>query len=159
MSLSVIKLVSGGQSGADRAALDVAIELGIAHGGWVPQGRWAEDGVLAARYQLRETDSPQVALRTEWNVRDADATLIFFHGEPTGGTALTVRFAASYQKPALCVNLATSDETVAAHAITAWLNEIRPAILNVAGPRASNDPLIYDAVSRILRRVFEREQA
>jgi hypothetical protein len=158
MSLSVIKLVSGGQSGADRAALDVAIELGIAHGGWVPQGRWAEDGVLAAPYQMRETDSPQVAVRTEWNVRDADATLIFSHGEPSGGTALTARFAASYQKPVLCVDLATSDETVAARSIAVWLAEFRPAILNVAGPRGSNDPLIYDAVSRVLRRVFEREK-
>ncbi len=80
MVRTLMKIISGGQTGADRAALDVAIECGIDHGGWVPQGRWAEDGPLPRGYHMRETEVTQLATRTEWNVRDADATLIFSHG-------------------------------------------------------------------------------
>ncbi|HVU87102.1 MAG TPA: putative molybdenum carrier protein [Pirellulales bacterium] len=149
-----VKIVSGGQAGADRAALDVAIELAIEHGGWVPRGRWAEDGPLPPRYRMQESESAQPAERTEGNVRDSDATLIFSHGPPTGGTALTARVAERLRKPALSIDLAVSDEAAAARDITAWLQRVRPQVLNVAGPRASNDPLIYDAVSRVLRRVL-----
>jgi hypothetical protein len=154
MTASVRKIVSGGQTGADRAALDTAIELRIEHGGWVPRGRCAEDGPLAPWYQLVENDSPQPALRTEWNVRDADATLIFSHGPLAGGSALTLAFAERYGKPCLHVDLAQMDETVAAATLAEWLARIEPVVLNVAGPRASNDPLIYNAVCRILRRVL-----
>ena len=148
------KIVSGGQTGADRAALDVALELRIPHGGWVPRGRWAEDGPLPGRYECQEIDSPQPAVRTAANVRDADATLIFAHGPPSGGTALTLDVAQPLQKPVLCIDLLTAAECAVARRIAAWLAEHRPPVLNVAGPRASNDPLIYDAVSRILRRVL-----
>ena len=134
--------------------LDVAIEASIEHGGWAPRGRWAEDGPLAPRYRLEEAESPQPAQRTEWNVRDADATLIFSHGPPTGGTSLTVEFAGRHQKPALCIDLAVTEEAAAAVEVMAWLRQVQPAVLNIAGPRASNDPLIYDAVSRVLRRVL-----
>jgi hypothetical protein len=157
MTRLLSKIVSGGQSGADRAALDVAIELDIDHGGWVPRGRWAEDGPLAPRYQMQEAGSTQPSQRTEWNVRDTDATLIFSHGTPTGGTALTASFAQQHQKPALSIDLTASDEAQAASTIVAWLRRVRPKVLNVAGPRASNDPLIYDAVSRVLRRVLASE--
>jgi hypothetical protein len=147
------KIVSGGQTGADRAALDVAIEFAIEHGGWAPRGRWAEDGPLAPRYQLQETESAQVAQRTEWNVRDADATLIFSHGPPTGGTALTASLAERYRRPVLCIDLATTDEATAASEIGAWLSDVRPMVLNVAGPRASNDPLIVRrSVARLATR-------
>jgi hypothetical protein len=155
MAKTVAKIISGGQTGADRAALDVAIEFGIEHGGWVPRGRWAEDGPLPRRYHMRETEATQPATRTESNVRDADATLIFSHGALSGGTALTVSFAERCGKPVLCVDLACTDEAAAAQEVAAWLKRGAPAVLNVAGPRASNDPLIYDAVSRVLRRVFE----
>ena len=148
------RVISGGQTGADRAALDVARELGLAHGGWVPRGRWAEDGVLATHYQVQETESPHTAIRTEWNVRDADATLVFSHGPATGGTALTIELAGRLGKPLLQVDFAASDEAQATQQVTAWLQKVRPEVLNVAGPRASNDPLIYDSVSRVLRRVF-----
>ena len=154
MSSSVRKIVSGGQTGADRAALDTAIELRIEHGGWAPRGRWAEDGPLAPRYHLAETDSRQPSLRTEWNVRDADATLIFSHGPLVGGSALTLMFAEQCGKPILHLDLVELDEAAAAKTLAQWLGQIAPAVLNVAGPRASNDPLIYDAVCRILRRVL-----
>lgn len=157
MSITVNKIVSGGQTGADRAALDVAIEQGIDHGGWAPRGRWAEDGPLPPRYQLRETDSSQVAVRTEWNVRDAGATLIFGHGPLSGGTALTLIYAERLDKPSLYVDMEQQEEATAAAEIRVWLARIRPVTLNVAGPRASNDPLIYDAVLRVLRRVFDRK--
>ena len=85
-----MQIVSGGQTGADRAALDIALELGFESGGWVPLGRQAEDGKIPDRYpNLRETDSPLPAVRTELNVRDSDATLIVSHGTLVGGTALT----------------------------------------------------------------------
>ena len=87
-----MKLVSGGQTGADRAALDVALELGIDHGGWVPKGRAAEDGRLPSRYRVRETPSEDPAERTERNVADADAALLISHGPLTGGSELTRRF-------------------------------------------------------------------
>jgi len=147
-------IISGGQTGADRAALDVALELGIPHGGWVPKGRWAEDGPLAARYHCQEIDSPQPAVRTAANVRDSDAILIFAHGPLTGGTALTFDVAQQLRKPVLCIDFLTADEAEVTQAVTAWLAECQPQVLNVAGPRASNDPLIYDAVSRVLRRVL-----
>jgi hypothetical protein len=154
MNATVQTIISGGQTGADRAALDVAIELAINHGGWVPRGRWAEDGAIAACYRVQETDSPHPTVRTEYNVRDADATLIFSHGSLSGGSALTIDFARRYAKPFMHVDLIEQDDGQAAQAVTAWLAATQPAVLNVAGPRASNDPLIYDAVSRVLRRVF-----
>ena len=80
------RIVSGGQTGVDRAALDVALELSIPCGGWCPKGRKAEDGALPARYPLKETPSEEYAQRTTWNVRDSDGTLILTHGAPTGGT-------------------------------------------------------------------------
>src|SRR5687768_672118 len=90
----VMKLISGGQTGADRAALDVALELGIDHGGWVPKGRSAEDGPLPGRYRVRETPSEDRAERTKRNVADSDATLLISHGPLTGGSELTRRSAA-----------------------------------------------------------------
>jgi hypothetical protein len=151
----VRRIISGGQTGADRAALDVAIALGIEQSGWVPRGRWAEDGPLAPRYQVREASSSHLADRTELNVRDSDATLILSHGPLTGGSALTLFLAQERGKPVLHVDLVKHDEASATRLATVWIAEVRPAVLNVAGPRASIDPLIYDAVSRVLRRIFE----
>src|SRR3954470_16119485 len=89
----VRKIISGGQTGADRAALDAALALGIPHGGWVPKGRWAEDGPLDPRYTVQETPTAVVSVRTAWNVRDSDATLIISHSKLSGGSALTRRLA------------------------------------------------------------------
>ena len=94
-----MKIISGGQTGADRAALDFAIDHGIEHGGWCPKGRWAEDGAIAERYPLKETPSADVAQRTEWNARDSDGTLVITEGAPVAGTALTKR--ASSSRPAV----------------------------------------------------------
>ena len=93
------KIISGGQTGADRAALDAAIELGIPHGGWIPKGRLTEDGPLPDRYQLVEMPTASYPKRTEQNVIDSDGTLIVTHGKLTGGSALTQKLARSMDAP------------------------------------------------------------
>ncbi len=145
------KIVSGGQTGVDRAALDVAIEMGIPHGGWCPRGRLAEDGTIPPRYQLVETDSPDYAVRTERNVLDADATLILCRGQPTGGTELTLRLAQRHGKPHLAVDL---QQPIDPQAIRRWLAEHGRGTLNVAGPRESQSPGIHAEAREFLRRLL-----
>ncbi|MCM2370182.1 putative molybdenum carrier protein [Aporhodopirellula aestuarii] len=130
------KIVSGGQTGVDRGALDAAIMLGIAHGGWCPAGRLAEDGRVPSKYQLDELESRYYPDRTEQNVIDSDATLLLYRGKITGGTKLTLRICRKANKPSLSVSVVDGDEC--AEEIAAWLAEIRPTVLNVAGPRESN---------------------
>lgn len=146
------RIVSGGQTGVDRAALDVALELRIPCGGWVPAGRRAEDGRLAERYPLRETPTRNYPERTLWNVRDSDATLIVTAGPPTGGTALTVDLAAKLGRPCHVVDL---DGTSGPAEVRAWLSESKAATLNVAGPRESTVPGIYNRAHSWLLSLFE----
>ncbi|MBW4699905.1 MAG: putative molybdenum carrier protein [Aphanocapsa lilacina HA4352-LM1] len=148
------RIVSGGQTGVDRAALDVARALGIATGGWCPAGRWAEDGVIPESYPLVPTPLSDLAQRTAWNVRDADGTLILTVGEPTGGTALTVRVACELAKPHLVVDLAG---TLDFEPVRSWLREQSIRILNVAGPRASTCAGIYDRAFTFLHRCLKPE--
>jgi hypothetical protein len=142
--------VSGGQTGADRGALDAAIELDLPHGGWCPAGRLAEDGAIPAHYALRETDSARYEQRTERNVVDSDATLLVTRGEPTGGSALTAALARKHHKPLLHLDLATTPPAAAAAALRAFLAAERIAVLNVAGPRASTTPGIREDVQSLL---------
>jgi hypothetical protein len=146
------KIVSGGQTGADRAALDVALELGIPIGGWVPRGRLAEDGRIPELYPgLIEAASPDPAVRTALNVRDSDATVILSHGPLRGGSLLTRDEASRLGKPVLHLDLEQLSPAHAAERLRAWLEEHRPAVLNVAGPRASHDPRIAAATQAVLR--------
>src|SRR6185312_2826468 len=118
------RIVSGGQTGADRAALDWAIRAGIPHGGWCPKGRLAVDGVIDARYRLTETDSDDYAVRTRLNVRDSDATLILNLGALDGGTALTAEHAHALGRPCLTLQLdagPTASPADAASAIDDWM--------------------------------------
>lgn len=150
-------IVSGGQTGVDRAAWDVAIELGLVIGGWVPKGRAAEDGEIPARYSgLREADSSEPAVRTRRNVRDSDATLILSRGPCTGGSLLTFEEAVRLGRPVLHVDLSGRTDAAAAIEVTAWLAAIRPAVLNVAGPRASGDPTIGERAAAVLRVALRR---
>lgn len=142
-----MRIVSGGQTGVDRAALDVALELGIACGGWCPAGRAAEDGPIDARYPLRETPSPDPAERTEWNVRDSDATLILASAAASPGTELAVASARRQRRPLYTFH-AGSPEDVGA--FRRWLQVYRVGTLNVAGPRESESPGIYAEARRIL---------
>ncbi len=146
-----MKIVSGGQTGVDRAALDVALELGLPCGGWCPQGRRAEDGRIPDRYPLRETTAPFYPQRTRLNVRDAEGTLILTRGEPTGGTALTLQIAAELGKPRLVIMLCEQPEPEEVHG---WLTANQLAVLNGAGPRESECPGIHDQAAAFLRRVL-----
>src|SRR5262249_5910478 len=145
------KIVSGGQTGADRAALDVALAGGLEVGGWVPKGRLAEDGPIPERYPgLVETESSDPAVRTARNVRDADATLILSHGPLTGGSLLTLQEATRARKHILHLDLDEVALAEAARVLRGWLAETRPSILNVAGPRASKDLRIEAATREVL---------
>jgi hypothetical protein len=146
----VLKIVSGGQTGVDRAALDVAIALGLAHGGWCPQGRRAEDGPINPCYHLCETDSPRYHVRTRRNVLESDGTLILYGGQLIGGTALTLKYAQRYERPSLAVDL----EELDAAAVLRWLDDHAIEILNVAGPRESTLPGIYEEASKALRAIL-----
>jgi hypothetical protein len=145
-------VVSGGQTGADRAALDVALERGLEIGGWLPRGRSAEDGIIPPHYTgMRETESSDPAVRTTCNVRDADATLIVSHGALRGGSRLTADEAARLSKPLLHLDLATLALADAVKQLRQWLTLVDPEVLNVAGPRASEDPGIGAGVAALLR--------
>src|SRR5438477_3503455 len=134
------KIISGGQTGADRAVLDFAVAHRIPHGGWCPCGRVAEDGTIPCRYQLIETPSADSAQRTEWNVRDSDGTVIFsLAPKLSGGSKKTFEFAHQYQKP--CLHLSGEREGAdAAKKLSQFLAEHRIKILNVAGSRESEEP-------------------
>lgn len=146
-------VISGGQTGVDRAALDVALECGIKISGYCPRGRKAEDGKIPAKYTLLETNSEDYETRTEKNVEISDGTLILNVGQLTGGTAVTVGFARKHGKPVFTVQL-DRDRPNAGEECRQWLRENRIRILNVAGPRASKTAGIYARAARALRGVF-----
>jgi hypothetical protein len=146
----VFKIVSGGQTGADRAALDFAIANRIKHGGWCPKGRVGEDGKIARKYRLKETTSAYPAVRTRKNVRHSDATVIFsLRRRLTGGTRLTAELAKKYRKPLLKI---ASPGRNATRLIAAFLRQNEVKILNVAGPRESGQPGTYAFVFRMLKK-------
>ena len=147
------RIVSGGQTGVDRAALSVARSLGFPYGGWVPAGRRAEDGAIPPQFEgLRETPSSEYALRTRWNVRDSDATLIVTWGPPTGGTRLTLQAAERLGRPVCVADLEQNDAVTTTRA---WLENHRPATLNVAGPRESGRSFDVGGAARaFLRQVL-----
>lgn len=145
-----MKIISGGQTGADRAALDVALELGIECGGWCPRGRRAEDGAIDARYPLRETDSAEYPVRTERNVIDSDATVLITRGRATGGSALTARLARRHRKPLLEIDLDQTAPAAAAERLRDFIAGSGAAVLNVAGPRESTAPGIGALVKEVL---------
>ncbi|MCG6912123.1 MAG: putative molybdenum carrier protein [Deltaproteobacteria bacterium] len=147
------KIISGGQTGADQAALDAAIKLGIPHGGWIPKGRLTEDGPLPAKYQLREMPTGSYPERTKKNIREADGTLIFSHGPLTGGSEFTRKMAVKYMKPLLHIDFYKMIPFDAAVTINNWMVDHDIRILNVAGPRSSSDPKIYRSVMDIIEAV------
>lgn len=133
----IAKIISGGQTGVDRGALDAALRLGIPHGGWCPRGRLAEDGRIPDQYDLQELDSSDYTARTEKNVVQSDATLILCRGSISGGTLLTYRLADKYDRPCKVVDL---NEPLDVFDIRNWLAEHQVGTLNVAGPRESQNP-------------------
>lgn len=146
------QIVSGGQTGVDRGALDAALESGRHCGGWCPRGRRAEDGIIAVRYPLKETDSSDYRQRTEWNVRDSDGTLILHKGPLEGGTALTGKLAANYGRPCLTVELGGEEDM---GPVLQWLEANNIRVLNVAGPRESKNPGITRIAARYVVRLLK----
>jgi hypothetical protein len=141
------KIISGGQTGADRAALDWALEHQVPHGGWCPKGRKAEDGSVPAKYDLKETPSEDYAQRTEWNVRDSDLTVIFTEfPDLSGGSLLTAQMASKYRKA--WIHLPWGGDGI--QQIKSFLEFHKPKVLNVAGPRASHDPDVERWVKKAL---------
>ncbi len=147
-------IVSGGQTGVDRAALDWAISHQILHDGWCPKGRMAADGSLSLTYRLLETESAGYRQRTKLNVRDTDATLIFNTGALDGGTLATVRFTQAMHKPHLVLQLdELGGQTVPK--LIEWLRTGQFVRLNVAGPREEKRPGIYSRVFCALEQVLQ----
>ena len=148
------KIVTGGQTGVDRAALDAAMALALPHGGWYPKGRFAENGCISKKYQLVETDSAAYDVRTEANVIDSDATVILsVVPSLEGGSRLTAELAENHQKPLLKLH-AIMGEEVAAESLAAFIDEYQVRVLNVAGPRASHEPDVYDFVFGVFMRLL-----
>ncbi|HEX7897150.1 MAG TPA: putative molybdenum carrier protein [Planctomycetota bacterium] len=148
------RVISGGQTGADRGGLDAAIELGIPHGGWCPRGRRAEDGRIPPKYRLKETPTSRYPERTERNVLAADGTVVFTFGPAERGSALTLALAAKHGKPALHVDLDVLGEAEAVDRLRAWLAGTGTAILNVAGSREGGAPGLRERVWRIVKAAF-----
>jgi hypothetical protein len=150
--MSIEKIVSGGQTGVDRAALDAAIKSGLQHGGWCPAGRRAEDGVIPDCYELSETNSSDYYERTVDNVLDSDATIICLYGNKVGfGTKLTYNVCQKHQKDVFFVNICDKESV---NKILLWIKDKNPRVLNVAGNRESQSVGAYEAAFKILLQVF-----
>lgn len=149
--LTNLVVVSGGQTGVDRAALDWALHNKISAGGWCPKGRLAEDGTIPDRYPLRETWSADFSIRTEYNVRDSSATLIIYRAMMSQGTMLAKKYCIQYQKPFMEIDV---DREYHSKEIVNWLDDKRIEILNIAGPRESQSPGIYIATMELLNGVY-----
>ncbi|MCP4042819.1 MAG: molybdenum cofactor carrier [Gammaproteobacteria bacterium] len=151
--MNIEKVISGGQTGVDRAALDAALELGVPCGGWCPRGRRAEDGLIPERYPLRETETVAYPQRTAMNIEDADGTLILATGDLSGGTALTAGLSRKAGRPCHVVNLEKKADLAA---VQVWVdgNDIRT--LNVAGPRESLNNGIYTKARVFLEKLLTK---
>ena len=145
------RIVSGGQTGVDRAALDVAIALGVPHGGWCPLGRIAEDGPIPECYHLDEHPSPKYSDRTKRNVLDSDATLVLYGSLLEGGTFKTYRYAENLGKPCLKVRLTHPGRI---ERVQEWLVTHSVQTLNIAGPRASKEPEMYQRTVEFLHKLL-----
>ncbi len=145
-------IISGGQTGVDRAALDFALDNGIPCGGWCPKGRFAEDGTIPAHYPLKETDSSDYADRTRKNILDSDGTLIIYSKSMDPGTELTLRLCNDLNKPLM---IHSDDFPIQSKDFQSWINNNNIHDLNIAGPRESKITDIYKSTLKILEFLFE----
>lgn len=153
------KIISGGQTGADRGALDAALGAGVPVGGWCPKGRRSEDGKIPTKYPLKETWTTGYLPRTVANVHDADGTLVFTLGPLTPGSRLTLKYAKQAKRSTLRVNFAKESPAMAADRVEAWLRLHPIRVLNVAGSRESKAPGIGALVAETLGLVLKEAQA
>ncbi len=152
--MATLTIISGGQTGVDRAALDVALQLQLPHTGYCPKCRKAENGVIPARYQLIETSTAHYAERTEQNVLHSDGTLLLILQQPiSAGTKLTLAKAQQHHKPHLLVNLNTFDPAI----VWQWLTQYHIQRLNIAGPRASSHPDLYLLAYQALLQLMQQQ--
>jgi len=151
MFKGIEKIVSGGQTGVDRAALDFALQKGIPCGGWCPKGRLAEDGRIDEKYPLSETRTTLYAERTRLNVKDSDGTLIIYSGEMGNGTVYTADYARQIKKPLMIVK---TDDPGLKNKVLHWIQNNGIKTINTAGPRESTSPGIYDKTMKILEMLF-----
>lgn len=148
-------VVAGGESGVDRAALDSALKLGIPHRGWCPQGRLAADGPIAEKYNLKETPNDDVKVRTEYNVRDSDATLIIVWEKllPSGGTALAKELCQKYGRPTYLVDILNPTPY---EDLGNWCEQNSIKVLNIVGPRESPKTPIYLPSRKWLQKALRK---
>ena len=152
----ISKVISGGQSGSDIAGIDAALSIGLDYGGSIPKGRKTEDGTLPEKYdKIIELETTSYPVRTEKNVMDSSATLIFTYNKMGSGSALTVKMAKKHHKPYLHINLQKKTDSEAITEVSEWLNKVKPSVLNVAGSRESSAIGIYSTVYNILREVLK----
>ena len=152
--MTIIKIISGGQTGADQAGLDSAIKHNIPHGGAIPKGRLTEEGVLPGKYQLEELTTKLYPKRTEKNVLNSDATVIFTHGKLTGGSLLTRKKAIQHDKPVIHLDMDKLSVDDAVGLLEGFVTSNNVEVLNVAGSRASKDSEIYIKTHNIIDRMF-----
>ena len=150
-----MKIVSGGQTGVDRAALDAALELGIEAGGWCPEGRLAEDGAIAEKYPLKELPKAGYLQRTKRNVIDSDGTVIIFYGNPAGGTLLTLESCIKDGKPFLLIDAESLTIDKASVNIQRFIEKNNITIVNIAGPKASEKEEAYRYAKLVILNVFQ----
>lgn len=155
MSVNITRIISDGQAGVDRAALDAAMAMGVVHGGWCPRGRAAEDGPIDPRYRLKETDSPGYRQRTRLNVLESSATLSLNEGPLSGGTSITLDFARRFGKPHIVAQLDEERLGDALSRVVQWLEECETEVLNVAGPGERKRPGIHGRALAFLLAILE----
>ena len=151
-------MVSGGQTGIDRAMLDFCLDNQINCGGWCPEGRKAEDGVIDLKYPLKESLYSSYSKRTAANVRDSDATVIILEDEIIGGTLKSFEFAQKEKKPFLLLDMSILDASQAACRLVTFIGKVRPMVLNFSGPRQSDWPEGYGCCYAILEEAFGRRE-
>ena len=145
-----MKIISGGQTGVDRAALDVALKHGIESGGWCPTGRLDEIGRIPDRYPVEELEDGGFIERTLQNIKDSDGTVIIYPGKLSGGTEQTLHFCVEQRRPHELIDASNVSTQKAAQLIADFVRENKIGILNVAGPRQTEWPEGYDYASRVM---------
>ena len=149
-----MKIVSGGQTGVDRAALDAAMENGIEAGGWCPQGRVAEDGIIPVNYPVKELPHSGYRQRTKRNVIDSDGTVVIYFGNPSGGTKQTIAFSIQEQKPHVLIDAEELSMEEASRTIEIFIDQNSITVLNIAGPRAGGEPRAYTYAKKLMQSVL-----
>ena len=150
-----MKIVSGGQTGVDRAALDAALKSGFAAGGWCPAGRVAEDGIIPDKYPVKELPNSGYRQRTKMNVTDSDGTVIIYFDYPSGGTKQTINFCIQENKPYVLIDAENLSIQEATRKINLFIDQNSISVLNVAGPRASGEPKAYEYAKNLIQSVLK----